>query len=79
MNAPSVNFWILPLCTSVTDFRPLRTAYSMAARTSRLDPVIETGLMPMPESLRMSQPNSAAQKSMSRATSGVPCSSSMPA
>ncbi len=79
MNAPSVNFWMLPLCTRVTDFRPLRTAYSMAARTSRLDPVIEIGLMPMPESSRMFQPYSLAQNSMSWATSGVPCSSSMPA
>ena len=52
-NAPSVNFWILPLCTSVTDLRPYSSAYSMARRTRRLVPVMEMGLMPMPESVRI--------------------------
>ncbi len=77
--APSVNFWMFPLWTRVTDFRPLSTAYWRAARMRRLDPVTDTGLIPMPESGRMFQPNSSSQKAMSRATSGVPSCSSMPA
>ena len=79
MKAPSVNFWMLPLCTRVTDFRPLRTAYSMAARTSRFDPVSDTGLMPIPESGRISQANASRSSSMSCFASGVPSSTSNPA
>ena len=48
MNAPSVNFMMLPLWTKVTLLRLLTRAYSMAARTSRSVPSRLTGLMPMP-------------------------------
>src|SRR5207248_6284448 len=75
----SVNFWMLPLCTSVTELRLRFTAYSMAARTRRIEPVSEMGLMPMPESGRISQPYSSCRKSMRRLTSGVPSCNSLPA
>ena len=79
MKAPSVNFWMFPLCTSVTDLRLCSTAYSIAARIRRFEPVIEIGLMPMPESSRMSQPNSCFRSSIIRLASGVPSSTSRPA
>src|SRR5205823_9784810 len=40
---PSVNFWMLPLWTSVTDFRLCASAYLIARRTRRLVPVGEIG------------------------------------
>ena len=70
---------MLPLCTSVTDLRLRFTAYSMAARMRRFEPVIETGLMPTPESPRMFQPNWSCSSSMSFLASGVPSSTSSPA
>ena len=79
MNAPSVNFWMFPLCTSVTDLRFFSTAYLIAARIRRFEPVSEIGLMPMPESSRMSQPKLSLRISMSFFASGVPSSTSRPA
>ena len=79
MNAPSVNFWMFPLCTSVTDLRFFSTAYLIAARIRRFEPVSEIGLMPTPESSRMSQPNSFFRISIERFASGVPSSTSRPA
>ena len=70
---------MLPLCTSVTLLRPRLTAYSIAARMRRFEPVSEIGLMPMPLSGRMSQPNSSFSSSMSFFASGVPSSTSRPA
>jgi len=40
-NAPSVNFWMLPLWTSVTDLSLLSRACWMAMRTRRLVPVMK--------------------------------------
>ena len=79
MNAPSVNFWMLPLCTIVTLLRLRFTAYSIDARMSRFEPVSEIGLMPTPLSGRMSQPNSSFSSLISFAASGVPSSTSRPA
>ena len=50
---------MLPLCTSVTLLRSFSTAYLIAARIRRFEPVSEIGLMPTPESARMFQPNSS--------------------
>ena len=47
---------MLPLCTRVTERRPLARAYRIAARTSRFDPVSDTGLIPSPLSGRRSHP-----------------------
>src|SRR5512146_2866381 len=66
---------MLPLCTSVTFLRPFSSAYWMALRTRRCVPVMEMGLMPMPESSRIcfGPPLSISllRNSMSLATSGV--------
>ena len=55
----------------------------MALRTSRLVPVMEMGLMPTPESIRicLGPPFSISlfRNSSSFFTSGVPCCHSMPA
>ena len=53
---------MLPLCISVTDFRLLARAYSIALRTSRLLQVSEIGLMPTPESGRTRLPSSRERK-----------------
>ena len=42
-----MNFWILPLWTSVTDLRRLSMAYWYALRMRRSEPSMETGLMPI--------------------------------
>ena len=44
----------------------------MAARMSRLDPISEIGLIPMPEPSRMGQPISARRNAVSLSASGVP-------
>ena len=51
----------------------------MAARTSRFEPVTETGLSPIPLSGRMSQPNVSLAKASILAAPSVPSSSSFPA
>src|SRR5687768_18430911 len=43
---PSVNFMMLPLCTSVTLLRLLAMAYSRADRIRRSLPSRDTGLIP---------------------------------
>ena len=63
---------MLPLCTIVTDSRLWSSAYWMAARMRRFDPMGEIGLMPMPESSRMGQPISVRRYSASFSASGVP-------
>ena len=70
---------MLPLCTSVTLLRLLRTAYSIAARISRFEPDSEIGLMPMPESARTSQPKASFSSPRSFSASGVNASTSRPA
>ena len=78
-----MNFWMLPLCTIVTDLRLFSSAYLIAMRTRRLVPVIEIGLMPMPESSRMRLLVPASilllMKSISSFACAVPCFHSMPA
>src|SRR5467141_1963117 len=75
-NAPSVNFMMLPLWTSVTMRFLLASAYSIARRTSRFVPVGEIGLMATPESRRIcfGPPPSISlfKYSISFFTSGVP-------
>jgi len=50
----------------------------MAARTRRLVPVSEIGLIPMPVSSEMSQPNSSFSMARRVAASAVPASTSLP-
>ncbi len=79
---PSVYFMMLPLCTSVTLFRPCAMAWSSAARIRRFDPSAETGLMPIElvSGKRMAvTPISFRRKPMSFTASGVPARYSMPA
>ena len=45
-----MNFMMLALWTAVTFLRPFSAAYSKANRTTRVVPVIEIGLIEMPES-----------------------------
>ncbi len=45
--------------------RSFSTAYLIAARIRRFEPVSEIGLMPMPESARMSQPNCSFSSAIS--------------
>ena len=82
-NAPSVNFWMFPLCTSVTVLRPSFNANAIAARTSRFDPVIEIGLIPTPESSRtrffVPFSISSLTNAINFAASGVPSRNSIPA
>src|SRR3990172_187300 len=49
MNMPSVYFWILPLWTRVMLRRLFSIAYRIAARVSRSEPPLDTGLMAMDE------------------------------
>ncbi len=76
---PSEHFMIFALCTAVTLRRPFATAYSKAARTMRSDPVIDMGLMEMPESGRMVPAPFSATHAMSSAASELPSANSMPA
>ena len=49
----------------------------MAARMRRLEPISETGLIPMPEPSRMGQPISVAQEpGQLQSASGVPACTS---
>ena len=70
---------MLPLCIRVTLSRPFSSAYWIALRTRRLEPNPDTGLMPMPESSRMREPNSSARKRISFFASAEPLFHSMPA
>src|SRR3989454_5605380 len=70
---------MFPLCTRVTDFRPLSIAYRIAFRTRRFEPVSLTGLTPIPLSARTRTWNSVSRISISRRASGVPFSHSIPA
>ena len=63
----------------VTLARLCRTAYSMAARTRRFDPVSDTGLMPTPESGRIFQPKRSCSMAMRSRASWEPSSTSSPA
>ncbi len=47
LNPPSVNFMMLPLCTSVTDFFLCSIAYSIAFFISLWLPSLDTGLIPI--------------------------------
>src|SRR2546426_3445796 len=70
---------MFPLCTRVTDFRPLSIAYRIAFRIRRFEPVSLTGLTPIPLSARTRTWNSVSRISISRRASGVPFSHSIPA
>ena len=70
---------MLPLCTSVTDSRPLSIAYWIAMRTSRFEPKAEIGLMPMPAPSKNFAPISLRRKLATFSFSGVPDLYSMPA
>src|SRR5919109_693895 len=60
--APSVNFMMFPLCTSVTDSRPYLSACRIAISTSRFDPNSDIGLMPIAEFSRTFFPISSTMK-----------------
>ena len=82
LNAPSVNFMMLPLCTSVTESRFAAIAYSIALRTSRFDPNSEIGLMPIAEPSRIFAPlrrSIALMQSMTPFAPSEPAGHSMPA
>ena len=82
MNIPSVNFWMFPLWTRVTFRRFCSIAYRIAARMSRSDPSIETGLIPIDEVFGnriFFTPMSRVRKSTTFWHSGVPVSHSTPA
>ena len=84
MNAPSVNFMMLPLWTRVTESRLLSMAYLIAAFTRRVVPSLEVGLMPKPEVsgkrtfLNISG-NASLRSALNFSLSSVPASNSMPA
>ena len=67
---------MLALWTLVTFLRPCLRAYSKAYLTIRSEPVIEIGLIEMPESGRMVLPLSFLMSAISSAVSGLPCSNS---
>ena len=66
------------LWTLVTFLRPYLRAYSKAYFTMRSEPVIEIGLIEMPESGRIVLPLSFLISAISSAVSGLPCSNSQP-
>ncbi len=75
---------MLPLCTKVTLFRFRRSAYSIAARTSRSVPSRDTGFTPRPVEpgnriFLKSFGNSFSMKTRSFRTCSEPASHSMPA
>ena len=73
---------MLPLCTSVTESRLAAMAYSMALRTSRLEPNSDIGLMPMAEASRILEVvrrSIELRNSMTLFASADPAGHSMPA
>ncbi len=66
------------LWTAVTFFRPCLRAYSKAYLTIRSEPVIEIGLIEIPESARIFFLLSFSMSAISSAVSGLPCSNSQP-
>src|SRR2546428_355700 len=68
---------MFPLCTRVTDFRPLSIAYRIAFRTRRFEPVSLMGLTPIPLSARTRVWNSLSRISIIRRASAVPFSHSI--
>src|SRR6266566_4874548 len=70
-NPPSVNFMMLPLCTSVTERRPTRSAYAMALATRRWLPNFDIGLMPIALPGRIFAPKRSVRNAISASASGV--------
>ena len=66
------------LWTAVTFLRPCLRAYSKAYLTIRVVPVIEIGLIEIPESGRIVLPLSRLMSAISSAVSGLPFSNSQP-
>src|SRR6266581_1089955 len=70
--APSVNFMMLPLCTSVTEGRRALMAYWIALATRRWVPNRDIGLMPRALSSRILAPNWSRRNASNRVASGLP-------
>src|SRR5205823_9016542 len=77
-NPPSVNFMMLPLCTSVTERRPARSAYWIAFTTRRCEPNFDIGLMPMALPGLILAPNRSIRKAITASASPLPARYSTP-
>ena len=75
---PSEYLRMFALWTDVTFLRPCLRAYSKAYLTIRRVPVIEIGLIEIPESGRIVLPLSRLMSAISSAVSGLPFSNSQP-